>query len=554
MAIIGEKITLDKTLVGNIARNQMESKMELTTKGALYVGTGKANSVTPDGGGDAVPIPITSHIAPNGARDNGKVLVADSNETVGWKLDVGANIVYKKMSGSLPTSGWTTPDEGWKDSTMPANRNWFGVTYGNGKFVVVVHNSAYGAYSTDGINWTETNLPANKSWQSVTYSNGKYVAVAQNTEYGAYSLDGINWTEFTLPASYNWNSVTYGNGKFVVVTYNNKKGVYSTDGITWTEMTMPASRYWQSVTYGNGKYVAVAQNTEYGAYSLDGINWTETTMPANIQWRGVTYGDGKYVAVADGIANKGAYSTDGINWAEFTMPANRNWANVTYGNGKFVAVAYNSTNGAYWKAAAQVTYTITDTFITANTSVKMYLTDEGGVKAYSKESGAITVIRGAVPTSAIPYEYEVEQTSAEGLFEVINAYVPTKTSQLTNDSGFITSADIPQVGEWITVTGTTATLTEAGTYQVIAGVTDMQSIVYWDGKTQAYGTRNTLPLVTANGSDPQPSIYCAYPHIGSNGQLSVQYYYISTTWNNSSYVWHKTDISNFSGFKYRKIH
>lgn len=86
MAIIGEKITLDKTLVGNIARNQMESKMELTTRGALYVGTGQANSVTPDGGGDAVPIPITSHIAPNGASDNGKVLVADASEGVGWKV------------------------------------------------------------------------------------------------------------------------------------------------------------------------------------------------------------------------------------------------------------------------------------------------------------------------------------------------------------------------------------------------------------------------------------------------------------------------------------
>ena len=87
MAIIGEKITLDKTLVGNIARNQMESKMELTTKGALYVGTGKKNSVTPDGGGTAVPIPITSHIAPNGASDNGKVLVADASEGVGWRVD-----------------------------------------------------------------------------------------------------------------------------------------------------------------------------------------------------------------------------------------------------------------------------------------------------------------------------------------------------------------------------------------------------------------------------------------------------------------------------------
>ena len=102
-------------------------------------------------------------------------------------------------------------------------------------------------------------------------------------------------------------------------------------------------------------------------------------------------------------------------------------------------------------------YTISDTAITANTSVKMYLTDEGGVKAYSKESGAITVIRDAVPTSAIPYEYEVEETSAEGLFEVINAYVPevpTKTSQLTNDSGFITAADIPTAGEWVNVVST----------------------------------------------------------------------------------------------------
>ena len=86
MAIIGEKITLDKPLVGNIARNQMESKMELATRGALYVGTGNKTEVTPDGGGDKGPIPITSHIAPNGASDNGKVLVADASQAVGWKV------------------------------------------------------------------------------------------------------------------------------------------------------------------------------------------------------------------------------------------------------------------------------------------------------------------------------------------------------------------------------------------------------------------------------------------------------------------------------------
>lgn len=111
-------------------------------------------------------------------------------------------------------------------------------------------------------------------------------------------------------------------------------------------------------------------------------------------------------------------------------------------------------------------YTISDTAITANTSVKMYLTDEGGVKAQSKANGSITVIRDTVPTTAIPYEYEVEETSAEGLFEVINAYVPTKTSQLTNDSGFITAADIPSAGEWQNWSDTSV-LTEEGLYEIV---------------------------------------------------------------------------------------
>jgi hypothetical protein len=55
----------------------------------------------------------------------------------------------------------------------------------------------------------------------------------------------------------------------------------------------------------------------------------------------------------------------------------------------------------------------------------MYLTDEGDVKAQNKANGSITVIRDTVPTTSIPYKYEVEQTSNEGLFEVINSYVPS---------------------------------------------------------------------------------------------------------------------------------
>ena len=381
-------------------------------------------------------------------------------------------VTYKKVSGSLPTSGWNTLDEGWKGSTLPASADWRRVTYGNGKFVAVTDGTGSCAYSTDGISWNETSLPTSRRWFGVTYGDGKFVAVALSTDKGAYSTDGINWNEFTLPASQSWYSVTYGNGKFVALG-GSSTGAYSTDGITWSTMTLPISQSWYGVTYGDGKFVAVAATSDKGAYSTDGINWTEMSMPENTAWFNVVYGNGKFVAITQGLtiaaysangtawskitlpisasegiaygdgkfvtiesnSNKGAYSTDGINWTTMTMPTSQSWRYVTYGNGKFVAVA-QSANGAYWKAAAQVTYSISDTDITANTSVKMYLTDDGGVKAYSKAVGSIQVIRDTVPTTAIPYEYEVEQTSAEGLFEVINAYVPTKTSELTNDSGF----------------------------------------------------------------------------------------------------------------------
>lgn len=191
------------------------------------------------------------------------------------------------------------------------------------------------------------------------------------------------------------------------------------------------------------------------------------------------------------------------------------------------------------------TYTISDTSITANTSVKMYLTDEGGVKAQSKASGSITVIRDTVPTTAIPYEYEVEQTSAEGLFEVINAYAPAKTSDLQNDSGFITVADVPSAGEWVAVEGTTATLTEAGTYQVWRDIGG-QILVYWDGQTES---SCTLPFVSFLVNNHLPYFHYYGASITAGGVLSMTHYSMTTDGTN----WTQSAVETESGFKYRKI-
>lgn len=106
-------------------------------------------------------------------------------------------------------------------------------------------------------------------------------------------------------------------------------------------------------------------------------------------------------------------------------------------------------------------YTVSDTDIIANSDVLMELADEGGVKALSIGAGAITVVRDSIPTSNIPYTYKVKQTNASGQFTLVNHYVPnipvtsvngqtgavtiavpTKTSELTNDSGYVSNLPI----------------------------------------------------------------------------------------------------------------
>lgn len=458
-------------------------------------------------------------------------------------------VTYKKASGELPTTGWS--QLGWEQSTFPAARHWSCIAYGKGKFVTIANGSDKGAYSADGINWTEMTMSSSELWSRIAYGNGKFVAVATSTDKGAYSVDGINWTKTTMPSYMAWAGVTYGNGKFVAFVTDSSYCAYSNDGITWTAATLSVRRNWRDMVYGNDKFVAIAKGTDKGAYSTDGITWTEMTLPASRNWQGITYGEGKFIAIA-GSSDKGAYSTDGINWTEMTLPESRDWYCTAYGNGKFVAIEYNglraaySTDGItwlaintpiirswcdvvygdnkfvvvsrgasvssqnnkalYWEVDSKFTYTISDTFITSNTSVKMYLTDEGGVKALRRANGSITVLRGMVPTTVIPYEYEVKQTSTSGLFEVINAYipdvptVPTKTSQLENDSNFAKTNTPNSWGSTQTFTAydgikTNRICNAAGT-----------SLVDGTGTTNKFGNGNMPTIIKTSEARPKAEV------------------------------------------------
>lgn len=119
------------------------------------------------------------------------------------------------------------------------------------------------------------------------------------------------------------------------------------------------------------------------------------------------------------------------------------------------------------------------------------------------------------------------------------AEVPSGDSTVTKEIALL--EDI--AGEWITVTGETATLTQAGTYQVVVS-NDAQSIVYWDGSTVAEGIKSTIAEVDTN----YMTINTTYPHIDVNGILSMSYIVVS----NATGSWVET-TTTMSGFKYRKI-
>lgn len=335
-----------------------------------------------------------------------------------------------------------------------------------------------------------------------------------------------------------------------------------------------------------------------------------------------------YVDVKDGIKM-------GISTAVHSSPLTISARNFNSANHTVVAMS------TYKLVSGNKTYAISDTTITANSDILMELTDDGGVKAYSMEAGKITVIRDTVPTQPIPYTYKVKQTNASGQFTLVNHFVPnipvtsvngqtgavtiavpTKTSELTNDSGFVKAseantftgeqtfsnangiktnrihnlngnawydfdgtndrlgslatptivrtsearpkAEVPSgsataikelalledvpgaLGEWVTVAGETATLTQAGTYQVLLGADQKaQSIIYWDGSTAAEGICTTMVDLLTGG---YPVIASRFPQVTAEGIMSIGWVVITQ----SDQGWTESNTT-VSGFKYRKI-
>ena len=232
----------------------------------------------------------------------------------------------------------------WSNATTPLTGyqvSWSGVTYGNGKYVIVGQDffnvGLNTGYSYDGKTWYAGNTLSGECFSRVAFGEKRFVAVGlygvlSTNPAQAYSDDGVSWSYTTTPFNYRYNSVAFGNGRFVAVggtSISDAPQIYSNDGKTWQAVVSSLTGRWIGVTFGAGKFVMVGEDVQ--AYSSDGLSWTPVTSPLGGTWYDVTYENGVFVMV--GI-NVQAYSIDGQSW-NTSIPLSGIWRGVAGKPGQY---------------------------------------------------------------------------------------------------------------------------------------------------------------------------------------------------------------------------
>ena len=97
--------------------------------------------------------------------------------------------------------------------------------------------------------------------------------------------------------------------------------------------------------------------------------------------------------------------------------------------------------------------TISDSAIKVNSAVTMYTNTSEKIAVGGKTNGNVTLIAPSIPTTDIPYSLEIVGTDTEGLFELINGYVPEIPSVSSNYDDF---SNIPIINQDLSESGFTA--------------------------------------------------------------------------------------------------
>ena len=96
--------------------------------------------------------------------------------------------------------------------------------------------------------------------------------------------------------------------------------------------------------------------------------------------------------------------------------------------------------------------TISDSAIKVNSAVTMYTNTSEKIAAGKKTDGSVTLTADVAPELSISYSLEIVGTDTEGLFEIVNGYVPEVSSASSN---YDELENVPVINQDLSATGFT---------------------------------------------------------------------------------------------------
>lgn len=89
---------------------------------------------------------------------------------------------------------------------------------------------------------------------------------------------------------------------------------------------------------------------------------------------------------------------------------------------------------------------ISDAAIKVNSAVTLYVNTGEKIAAVEKTDGSVTLTAPSIPTIDIPYSLEIVGTDSEGLFELVNGYVPVSSDYNNLSNTPVINQDLSESG------------------------------------------------------------------------------------------------------------
>lgn len=164
--------------------------------------------------------------------------------------------------------------------------------------------------------------------------------------------------------------------------------------------------------------------------------------------------------------------------------------------------------------------TISDSAIKLNSAVTLYVNTSEKIAVGEKTNGSVTLVADSVPTVAIPYSLEIVGTDTEGLYELVNGYIPPTIelpTSLPQKTSAIKTGTLPKGESRVEITDSEITATS-----------DIIVDVSYKKKVTGGLVPGMLALVLSNGEEADDDISFEYKikQTDGEGQFTVVNSYI----------------------------